>query len=134
MIISLPLEILKNSSRTTASTIIPIIGPRIIALGAMDFIIAAIIPARIIRPFCGQRVIKARIKITLKNDITVPLNGIRILCRKLPRTISLAAQRLPNAAAFNQRLFNLFSTLGCIILRFVKCVVQRQNVIIEDLY
>ena len=73
----------------------PTIGPRITALGEIDFISAQMSAARQIRPRSGCARWPAVITITPKAARKLPAKGMRRLCRKLPTTISDAAQRLP---------------------------------------
>jgi hypothetical protein len=86
----------------TASVNIPIIGPKMIALGEIDFISAHIIPARQISPFSFQIWRNEINNQTLIKERIIPERGILRLRRKLPRTISIDAQILPITEAFSQ--------------------------------
>jgi hypothetical protein len=59
-----------------ASVRLPIIGPKIIALGEIDFISAQMIPARQMSPFSFQICRKEINNHTLINDNTIPESGI----------------------------------------------------------
>ena len=84
-----------QASSSTPSIAIPTIGPRMTALGEMDFIRAQTTAERQIRPRSGQDRWPAVITSTPKAARKLPANGMRRLCRKLPTTISDAAHRLP---------------------------------------
>ena len=73
----------------------PTIGPRITALGDTDFINAHTSAARQIMPRSGKARWPAVISMTPTAASTLPASGTRRLWRKLPTTISTAAQRLP---------------------------------------
>ena len=89
------------ASSNSASISIPVIGPRITALGDTDFISAQINPALQINPRSGQIRKKATIR-TIPNDAsTEPAIGTRRLCKKLPRIISTEAHSPPATAAFS---------------------------------
>jgi hypothetical protein len=90
-----------DNSIRIASVIMPIIGPRISALGEMDFIRAHMIPARRIIPFSFHNCRKEINSQTLKNDNIIPESGIFRLWRKLPRMISIDAQILPITEALS---------------------------------
>jgi hypothetical protein len=77
----------------------PTIGPRMTALGEMDFIRAQTSAARQIRPGVGAARCPATAIATPKAARTLPPNGRFRLWRKLPTTISTAAQTLPSTAA-----------------------------------
>ena len=80
----------------------PIIGPRMTALGDTDFISAQTSAARQISPRSGEARWPAVISMTPTAASRLPARGTRRLCRKLPTTISTAAQRLPYTAARRQ--------------------------------
>jgi hypothetical protein len=85
-----------------ASEKIPIIGPKIKALGEIDFISAQIKPALHIRPFSFHIWRNEISSHTLIKDKIIPDSGSFILCRKLPRIISTEAHILPTTAALSQ--------------------------------
>jgi hypothetical protein len=89
-----------------ASVKIPIIGPKINALGEIDFISAQIRPARQISPFSFQSWKKEIKSHTLIKDKIIPESGSFKLCRKLPRIISIEAHILPTTEALSQIEFN----------------------------
>jgi hypothetical protein len=72
--------------------------------GEIDFSKAQIRPALHMIPLCFQPAAKETTSITLVNDRMVPDKGNRILCRKLPRIISVAAQKLAITEAFSHLL------------------------------
>ncbi len=84
------------------STEMATMGERMTALGETDFMTAQTRPARQNRPRWGQsRWPATRIPMPMPVRI-LPVRGTRALCRKLPKTISEAAQRLPSTAALRQ--------------------------------
>ncbi len=89
-----------TASSSKASINIPSMGPRMIAEGEIDFISAQTMPARSMMPVSRQSCMNEINKNTLIAARLVPANGIRILCKKLPTTISNEAHTLPIMAAF----------------------------------
>ena len=77
----------------------PTMGPRMTALGEMDFMSAQMSAERQMTPRSGQLRWPAVITTTPNAARTLPANGSLRLWRKLPRTISTAAHRLPSTAA-----------------------------------
>ena len=84
-----------QDSSSRPSIAMPTIGPRMTALGEIDFMRAQTTADRQIRPRSGCARCPAVITSTPNAASRLPANGIRRLCRKLPTTISDAAQRLP---------------------------------------
>jgi len=84
----------------------PTIGPRMTALGDIDFISAHTRPARHTIPFSFQRNWPPTSRDTPIAERIIPVNGTRRLCRKLPMIISMDPQMLPSNAAFVQTEFN----------------------------
>jgi len=83
-------------------------GPKIIALGEMDFISAQTSPVRQNRPRSGHTCPMDTI-ITIPIAVRIfPENGIRRLCKKLPSTISEDAHKQPSTEALSQILLSLF--------------------------
>ena len=75
------------------------IGARSTALGETDFMAAQTSPALQRRPRSGQSSCPAT-RMAMPIPVRrLPESGMRALWRKLPRTISEAAQRLPRTAA-----------------------------------
>ena len=95
----------------TASIIIPVMGPRITALGERDFISPQIIPARQISPFVFQTWRNEIIRMTENVASMDPEKGRCRLWRRLPTMISKLAQSPPAIDAFNHMLFNSTFTL-----------------------
>ena len=91
-----------NNSIIKASVKIPIIGPRMNALGEIDFMSAQIRPARHISPFSFQIWMNDINSQTLIKDKIIPDKGSFRLCKKLPRIISIEAQILPMTEALSQ--------------------------------
>jgi len=87
-------------------------GPRITALGEIDFMRAQIREARQMIPLPGHILKNETIRTTAKKERIVPANGKRILCRKLPMIISMEAQILPMVAALNHLSDMNFSFCG----------------------
>ncbi len=90
---------------------IPVMGPRMTALGESDFINPQISPALHISPFSFQTCRKEIIRMTEKVASMVPEKGMCRLCSRLPTIISKLAHKPPATAAFNHIEFNpyLFS-------------------------
>ena len=90
---------LTDSSSSKDSESMAIMGPKMTALGEMVFMMAQIRPARQKSPFSLQ-VEPIEIRMTMPIPVrTFPLNGTLRLCKKLPRTISEAAQIVPTMEA-----------------------------------
>jgi hypothetical protein len=77
-------------------------GPRINALGEIDFRRAQIIPARRTSPFSFQICRNEIRSQTLINDNIAPESGIFRLWRKLPKIISMEAHVLPTTETLSQ--------------------------------
>jgi hypothetical protein len=88
------------------SMAIATMGPRRTALGEVDFTRAAMNPARMRSPGKGQVRCPATRTTMAMAVRRWPLMGTLGLCRKLPRTISEVAQRLPKTAALCQVSLN----------------------------
>jgi hypothetical protein len=100
-----------SRSINTASIIIPVMGPRITALGESDFINPQINPALQIKPVSFQICRKEIINMIEKVARSVPEKGICRLCRRLPTIISKLAHNPPATAAFSHMEFKPFSIL-----------------------
>ena len=86
----------------------PSMGPKMMALGEMDFISAQISPARQNKPLSVQTCpIDTKIMMPMAVRI-FPVNGTRRLCKKLPSTISDDAHRQPSTADLSQILLSCF--------------------------
>lgn len=83
----------------------PVIGPKITALGESDFINPQISPALQISPVSFHICRKEIINTTEKVASSVPEKGICKLCRRLPTMISKLAHNPPATAAFNHMEF-----------------------------
>lgn len=93
-------RILMTKSRIKACEKIPIMGPKIKALGEIDFIIAQISPALHISPLIFHTWKKETTRYTVIKDSIEPAIGTLRLCNKLPSIISMVAHKLPTTAAF----------------------------------
>lgn len=123
-----------KSSRKSDWLNMATMGPMITALGDMVFIRAQIRPALQKTPFeVHLKLVETRMIIPMAVS-TLELKGIRRLCKKLPNTISDAAQMVPMMEAFIH--FSLISIrlliedanfLGAVLKQVVSCAIFAHN-------